>query len=184
MSREEFYRQAEILENCLVDWEDGQAVRMTPAHGRHGLFISHLLVPLRSHLRKNRLGSAWSEVFMDFPDRTFGVDIAVLMQEHLKQYRAGRVQGPADVVLEVLSPDSVSRDRGHKFNMYWKYQVPWYWIGDARAGTLEEYRHTPDGYLRTTIGTLDQPFEPQAVPGFTIDLNELMDEGGSEQPEP
>lgn len=176
MSREEFYRRAERREECLTAWVDGTAWRVTPAHGRHGRFIGCLYAPVLSWLKDTHGGNVWQEVFVDFSDRTYGVDLAILFQSHLGQYRRGRVHGAPDVILEVLSPESVSRDRSEKFDYYWQHKVPWYWIGDPVTGLLEEYRYTPEGYLRTVSGTPDQPFRPRALEGFVINVTDLLEE--------
>jgi hypothetical protein len=42
MTKDEYFRQAEIRENCILDWEDGEAIQGTPAHSRHRRFISYL----------------------------------------------------------------------------------------------------------------------------------------------
>lgn len=67
---------------------------------------------------------------------------------------------------------------------YFEQGVPWYWIGDPAAVTLEEYHHTLEGYVRTVSGTLDRPLSPRDLPGFSIDLGELVElaDGPEEQP--
>jgi Uma2 family endonuclease len=42
-----------------------------------------------------------------------------------------------DLVVEVLSPGTVSNDRGRKLRMFAKYGVPEYWIADATRACLE-----------------------------------------------
>lgn len=175
MTREEFYRRSEDRNSGLIDWKDGTAIQMPPAHSRHGYFILYLCGPLDQHLRAAGKGKAWQETFVDFPDFTSGTDIVVLLQEHLARHQKGRIQGPPDLIVEVVSTDSEARDRGVKFEQYWQQRVPWYWIGDPEAITLEEFRWTADGYLRTAFGTLEKPFSPQAVPGFSVDLGTLVD---------
>jgi Uma2 family endonuclease len=184
MSRTEFYHLAEVRENCLVDWENGGAIRMAPAHSRHGYFISYLHVPLNNWLKARELGRAWQEVFVDFADRTCGVDVAVLLTDNLGRHRRGRIHGLPDIIVEVVSEDSESRDRSDKFDYYWSQRVPWYWIGDPAAGTLEEYRWTPEGYKRTSSGTVQRPFSPRALLGFTVLLSDLLDVSTAQEEQP
>lgn len=181
MPREEFYRLAERRENCLVDWEDGAAIRITPAHSRHGYFISYLHVRVNDWLKTHNLGAAWCEVFVDFEDRAFGTDIAALLTANMSRHRGGRIQGPPDTAIEVISDDSVTSDRTTKFDYYWQQKVPWYWIGDPLAGSIEEYQYTSDGYLRTTSGTLNKTFCPRALPGLRIEVRDLMEEGQTDE---
>lgn len=175
MSKAAFFHETESGEAALVDWEDGVAIRMTPAHGRHGTFISYLHVGVDTFLKVQRMGRAWAEIFVDFGPKAYGTDLAVLFTDHVNRYQDGRIQGTPDIVVEVISADSESRDRTVKFDTYLQFGVPWYWIGDPVAATLEEYHLTPEGYLRIASGSVDEAFCPRAIPGLVIDMSELMD---------
>lgn len=175
MSRDEFFEQAAIRENCMVDWEHGEAIQSGPAHSRHGFFMLRLGIALDTHLTDTGRGRLWQEVFVDFSDVTYGADIVVLLPERYAIHQKGRFVGAPDIIVEVISEDSAARDRTVKLEAYHRHGVPWYWIGDPAAGTLEEYRHTPDGYLHTTSGTLEMPFSPRALPGLTVDVGRLIE---------
>jgi Uma2 family endonuclease len=175
MSKEEYFRRAQDRDECLVDWEEGVAIKLTPAHGRHSLFILHLSVAMKDALLSK--GQLWPEIFVDFGSKTYGPDIVVLFGDHVALYREGRICGAPDIVVEVLSDDSITRDRVEKFDSYCKLGVPWYWIGDPAAGNLEEYKNTPEGYVRTASGTLDMPFRPRALEGLEVDMNHLVKPG-------
>ena len=177
MPKEEFFRLSTDRENCLVDWEDGVAIKMTPAHSRHGLFILRLCNLMGNALSPDTKGQLWLEVFVDFGSKSYGADIAVLFTEHLDRHVNGRILGVPDLVVEVVSDDSAVRDRTDKFSGYWSFGVPWYWIGDPMGGSIEEYKHTADGYLRTASGTVDSPFASHALPGLIVDLSLLMKPG-------
>lgn len=174
MSRAEYFERAARREDCLVDWEEGVAIRMPPAHGRHGYFISYLHVDLNEFLRIREIGRAWSEVFVEFDDRVFGADLAVLFAQRLEHYQEGRIRGCPDIVVEVVSPNSEARDRTDKLEGYYQAGVAWYWIGDPIAGTLEEYKHSPQGYLRSAAGNLETPFQPRSLDGFQVELSRLL----------
>lgn len=42
------------------------------------------------------------------------------------------LDGPADLVVGIVSPDSVGRDRGEKFYEYAQGGVPEYWLIDPQ----------------------------------------------------
>lgn len=48
-----------------------------------------------------------------------------------------RVIGPPDLVVEVVSPASVARDRVQKLSLYLQYGVPEYWIIDPASQMIE-----------------------------------------------
>ncbi|MCS7312877.1 MAG: Uma2 family endonuclease [Acidobacteria bacterium] len=55
------------------------------------------------------------------------------------------VDGPADLVVEVVSPDSIGRDRGEKFIEYETAGVADYWLADPDRGQVEAYHLGTDG---------------------------------------
>jgi Uma2 family endonuclease len=180
MTKAEFFERAEKGEEGLRDWEEGVAIQLGPAHGRHNLVLIRLGARLDDFLTANRLGRMFGDIFIDFGKKTYGADLAVLLGINVQQYRDGRVYGPPDIVVEVISPESVQRDRVDKFNAYLDFDVPWYWLIDPQGGIIEEYHHTSEGYTRTSVGTLAQSFQPRGLPGFATDVAPLMDESDLE----
>ncbi|MGD2069814.1 MAG: Uma2 family endonuclease [Gemmatimonadota bacterium] len=50
------------------------------------------------------------------------------------------IEGPPDLVVEILSPSTANRDRGVKLERYRLYGVPEYWIVDPEGRTVEVWR--------------------------------------------
>jgi Uma2 family endonuclease len=48
-----------------------------------------------------------------------------------------RINGPPDLVIEVLSPGTERRDRVQKLDLYAQYGVPEFWIVDPKAQNIE-----------------------------------------------
>jgi Uma2 family endonuclease len=59
------------------------------------------------------------------------------------------VLGSPDMVLEVVSEGSVTKDTETLFEAYWRSGVREYWIVDARESrpAFDVWRHTPKGYV-------------------------------------
>ena len=57
------------------------------------------------------------------------------------------VRGAPDLVVEVLSPGTAKRDRGHKKDLYEKYGVREYWIVDPRNLAVEQYILTDGRFI-------------------------------------
>lgn len=59
-----------------------------------------------------------------------------------------QLDGTPDVVLEIVSDNSEKKDLVQLRKLYWKAQVPEYWLVDARGDTIrfEILRHDKDGY--------------------------------------
>lgn len=86
------------------------------------------------------------------------------------------VEGPPDLVVEVVSPSTSARDRGIKLDRYRHHGVPEYWIVDAEAGTVEAWsfadgvdepeKHGSDDVLRWA--------PPDGAATLEIDVGELF----------
>jgi Uma2 family endonuclease len=100
-------------------------------------------------------------------------DLVYISRERLHIISERGVEGAPDLVVEVLSPSTRSRDRGSKMRRYEAAGVPHYWILDPRARTLEPYRLS-DGVYRLT-GTYGPGgvFHPELFPGLAIAIDDL-----------
>jgi Uma2 family endonuclease len=61
------------------------------------------------------------------------------------------LEGSPDMVLEVISPSSVRKDRATMRQAYWEAEIREYWLVDARQDPLEfdVFRHASRGYVAT-----------------------------------
>ena len=73
-------------------------------------------------------------------------DLLFICQDRLHIVTDANIQGPPDVVVEVLSPSTRDRDPGVKVHLYARFGVREYWIVDPDNQTLTMYRLTADGY--------------------------------------
>jgi Uma2 family endonuclease len=61
-------------------------------------------------------------------------DIFVVLNEHLDRYSDERLDGPADLVVEIVSEGSVTEDLHVKRREYETAGIPEYWIVEGRLG--------------------------------------------------
>jgi Uma2 family endonuclease len=102
-------------------------------------------------------------------------DIAVVLTEHLGRVQRGHVEGPPDLAVEIVSPDSVDRDYEQKRKQYQSAGVPEYWIVDEleqrvtllQLGARKRYRE-----VRPKKGVLTS----KVLPGFWLRLDWLWQE--------
>ncbi|GIK54626.1 MAG: Uma2 family endonuclease [Chloroflexi bacterium] len=179
--KEKVWTQAEFRQlpegPPFFELEEGVLLEMARPRGRHQKIIARLLLGLVPFIEKNKLGEIWPEVEVDVtPVHTYVPDVTYLATEHLGRFANDiAIQGPPDLVVEVLSPSTAARDKSRKFNTYHKAGVPWYWLIDEEL-LITECKNTPEGYLITQIIAPPDPFSPQLFPGLTINLAELMGE--------
>jgi Uma2 family endonuclease len=80
-------------------------------------------------------------------------DILVVLNEHRHRFSAQRLEGPADIVFELLTSESLARDRDEKRTEYESVGIREHWIIDAT-----ESRNGLRAYALSKSG----PYEPLA----------------------
>ncbi len=137
------YRDYEELpaDGRRYELHDGE-LSVTPAPGtRHQRVIGAMHVLLRSHVDALRLGEVLlSPVDCILSDTTVVQPDLVYLdptRAHLVSERG--IEGPPTLVIEILSPSTTAIDRNMKRRLYAHYGIPYYWIVDPEAGTLEAY---------------------------------------------
>ena len=166
------------------EWVDGEAIVFMATSIKHARMVSFLVLLLGNYLGIRRSGEVISQ---DFELRTREgaarePDIFVVLNEHRDRFEENRLRGAADVVVEVISPDSVARDRRDKLAEYAAAGVPEYWVVDPREGraVFELFTLDQDGYYVPTRPDADGRITSTVLPGVWIDpawaaLDELPD---------
>lgn len=93
-------------------------------------------------------------------------DIAVILKKNLHRVERGYVLGPADLAIEIVSPESVERDYEKKRILYEKFAIPEYWIIDEELQRVTLLRLGSRGYreARPRKGALVS----KILPGFWL----------------
>jgi Uma2 family endonuclease len=158
------------------EYEEGELILVASPTPEHQDIVGELSHVLRQFVRQQQLGRVVMEVDVYLPDgRGYIPDLAYLATErlHLLHPTDRKIHGSPDLVVEVTS-STPARDRVHKFRVYYKNGVPWYWIIDSNTLAIEEYHATAEGYLRTASVALGEEFRPQLFPGLAINLAALL----------
>jgi Uma2 family endonuclease len=153
------------------EFEEGEVIPLPRPHGQHQYIMTELLGVVWPHVKRHRLGRVWPEIDVELPnDRSYVPDLCYLSTERGDYYSEddGKIHGAPDLVVEIASPSTASRDRVRKFNAYFEAGVPWYWIVDPQTLEIEEYQAMPQGYLRTASVEAGDTFRPGLFPGLEI----------------
>ena len=154
MSYEEYLAWAD--EDIHAEWVNGEVIVPMPPKIQHQRVVRFLLQLLSLFTQLCRSGEVLvapteMRAVPDGPARE--PDLLFIAQEHLERCTETRVSGPADLIVEVVSDDSVSQDRSDKFYEYQAAGVREYWIIDPRPG-----------YERADFYVLDTRGRYQPVP--------------------
>ena len=149
ISFEEFMQWLD--EDTRAEWVDGEIFMMSPASDQHQDLVEFLIVILRFFNETHQAG--WLRV-APFVMRTSvhpsgrEPDILFVTQERAHLVQPTFLDGAADLIVEVVSPESVGRDRGEKFVEYEAAGVREYWLIDPLRQQAEFYQLGSDGRYR------------------------------------
>ena len=113
------------------EWVEGVVIKMSPASQRHTRLMQYLVQWLNAYFALNPIGEVFSAPFVMRMDGRFREpDLQIILNDNSGELTDTAMNGPADICIEIVSPESVERDYGAKFNEYEKAGVREYWIID------------------------------------------------------
>jgi len=135
-------------EDTWAEWVDGEVELVSPISWEHQEVGGFLIALLRLYLASHPVGRLLYEPFQmktgaDLPGRS--PDILFVSNEHLHRLKPTHLDGPADLVVEIVSAESAERDRVQKFAEYERGGVREYWLIDPDKRQAEFYQLGEDG---------------------------------------
>lgn len=129
-------------EDTWAEWVDGEVELMSPVSLEHDRIYGFLFSILRIFVSAHDMGTVHSEPFQmktgrDLPGRS--PDILFVSRANQHRLKPTYLDGPADLVVEIVSPDSEERDRVQKFAEYQQGGVREYWLIDPQKREAEFY---------------------------------------------
>jgi Uma2 family endonuclease len=173
--RQKFY--AEITPEHKWEFIQGEVIMHSPALNRHLTASQRTYDLLSAYARVHQLGLVLHEKAMtSFPRNDYEPDVIFLGPAKAAIIDPDTLKFPIpDLIVEVLSPSTLKRDRGIKFKDYALHGVAEYWIIDPMAETVELHRLAGNAYppvAAQTEGTLSS----DVLPGFEISVRAIFDE--------
>ena len=148
-----------------------------PAPGlEHQRIISRIILIMRGFSDEGNLGEVLPAPFDVILSETVVVqpDIVFISNETLKDVKQGRLFGPPDLVVEVVSPSSYARDRYEKFSLYEKYGVREYWIVLPRERVIEVWCLKDGKYVLHSVAVGSGEVESCVLKGFKVKVEEVL----------
>jgi Uma2 family endonuclease len=121
------------FEGQHVEWILGEVIKMSPVSNHHDELSGFLYLLFRTYLAYAGGGRVLQAPMVmkptpDFPARE--PDLQIILPENFDIIEENQVAGVADLVVEIISPESQRRDRVEKFSEYERAGVREYWIID------------------------------------------------------
>jgi Uma2 family endonuclease len=148
ISEQEFERWVLATEGVRAEWVKGTVQMMSPAGFEHFDLNGWLYRLLCEFVETKKLGGIVGFDCMVRLDRgqTRRIpDILYVSEARRSLMKPTFFEGPPDLVVEIVSSDSQSRDRREKFIEYEAAGVREYWIADPLSQRIEAYSLGEDG---------------------------------------
>lgn len=162
-----------------AEWVGGEAIILMTASTKHQKLVLWLANILSLFIEKYELGLLLTAPFnMQMPhlERGREPDILFVTQDRLHIVQESNLSEAADLVVEIVSPESVSRDRGEKFVEYEAAGVREYWLIDPDRQQAEFYRLSEAGRYQLVFPTADDIFNSAVLANFWLKTDWLWQE--------
>src|SRR5579884_243456 len=136
-------------DGCRYELFDGALIAMSSATPHHQRLSVRLAMVLDRTIVVTGLGEVFAAPLdVRFADNTvLQPDLIVVRQERLQIVGANCIEGPPDLVVEILSPSTRGNDLGWKMDRYARFGVPEYWIVDSERRQVAVYQLAGGRYV-------------------------------------
>jgi Uma2 family endonuclease len=167
-----------VKEDEKAEFINGEIIVHSPVKKIHDNVSGNLYVLLKTFVVKNDLGYVGHEkVMVSLSRNDYEPDICYFGKEKSRHFDDGQTIFPApDLIVEVLSSATRTRDYGIKLEDYEAHKIIEYWIVDPQARKLEIRILDGDNYaLRNTLHINDR-LSSQVIPDFDIPMRAIFEE--------
>jgi len=171
MSYDEFLAWSD--EDTHAEWVNGEVIVFMPPkiiHQKVSWFLTMLVSQFVDTFDLGVVLNAPFEMRLIRDELSREPDLAFIAQEHLHRLDEDRLEGPADLVVEVISKESVTRDRRNKYHEYAQTGVREYWVVDPRPNQQRAsfYALTTEQTYRAILPDDEGRIHSTVLPGFWL----------------
>ncbi|MBI4564929.1 MAG: Uma2 family endonuclease [Planctomycetes bacterium] len=142
-----------LPEGTRAELIEGEILMSPSPRRRHQDAAINLSGILRDFVRSKRLGKVYAAPFdVHLPSGDVVQPDVIYVSNANRSILQDWIRGTPDLLIEILSPDSIERDRMVKRDLYARNGVKEYWIVDPESQTVEvlalaQATYAPAGYF-------------------------------------
>ncbi len=166
-------------EEGWFEWVDGEVIKMSNPSLRHQQLSRFLTAILQFWIETKKIGEVIPSPFQikfDFRPSGRQPDVMYISNENLHRLEKQYVDGTADLIVEIVSPESLARDTQDKFLEYEMAGVKEYWIIDPNTRTANFYGFDESGKYKMLPISAGNKFESRVIEGLWINTDWLWQE--------
>jgi Uma2 family endonuclease/predicted metal-dependent hydrolase len=157
-------------ESAQTEWVNGEVRVYMPTTIRHQQLVNFLDRVLGMFVELLGLGIVLTDriAMRTLVNIAREPDIIFVSRENLERLKPTFLAGAADFVVEIISDDSVARDRSEKFFEYQEIGVREYLIIDPREGKqrIDFYGLDERGSYEPIVADAEGKYHSRVIPGF------------------
>lgn len=157
-------------EEWTGEWVDGEVELMSPVGNRQSQLQCWLSCVLLGYISHHQLGEVRGPDFpirIPRPRRRRRPDLLFVAAARTSILMSTYCDGPPDLALEIVAPESTSRDYRVKYQEYEAFGIREYWIVDPQAEIVEAAALDPQGVYQP-IPLIDGAITSAVVSGWSI----------------
>lgn len=163
----------------FAEWRDGEVILNMTASDRHQDLVRFLTIIIGVFVEENDLGiirTAPLVMKLSKEKRGREPDLFFVSKKNLHRLKKNYLDGAADLVIEIISPESRGRDRGDKFYEYEKEGVKEYWLIDYERKQVEFYNLDKKGIYQLSPADKNNVFHSQVLKNLELKVDWLWQE--------
>jgi Uma2 family endonuclease len=143
---------------------------------RHQRILGNFFYLIRAYLEDHPLGDVFFAPFDALlgPHDVVVPDLLYISSERSHFLTSQNLQGPPNLVIEVLSPSTSRRDRHLKRDLYERVGVEEYWLADPRRDVVIVYRWGSDAHASPVEYEKTAILPSPLFPGLALPLERVF----------
>lgn len=162
-------------DDIRVELIEGEFVVTASPTPKHQVVIGNLYLLLEPRVHRLGLGKVYLSPLDTVLSKhnVLQPDLLFIAHDHSDRVQ-DRVNGPPDLVIEVLSPRRAAHDRRVKKRLYRRYGVSEYWIVDPKAESVQVLELRDGRWTERGVFAKDDAFEPRVLPGVAVRVRDVF----------
>ncbi|MBF0554445.1 MAG: Uma2 family endonuclease [Nitrospirae bacterium] len=160
----------------LTEIINGVEVMGPSPFGKHQAISMRIVDIILYHLRENRTGNLYFsplDVILKAGVQELQPDIIFIRKENMGIFQ-DYIRGVPDMVCEIVSKGSVTKDTVTKKKIYEKFRVTEYWIVIPELETIEIFTIEGDAYEVFSIAEGEGVVKSRVIEGLEINVKDVF----------
>lgn len=158
-------------EGIRAEWVDGEVelkMSVSDIHQEISIFLLRSMTEFVEAFDLGRVFQLEFQMKLARERRGREPDLFFVQKLRLDRLQRNHFDGPGDLVVEIVSTDSIKRDYEDKFVEYESGGVPEYWLIDPITQQTSFFQRDANGIFQRTPSNADGVYHSSALPGFWV----------------